>query len=70
MAPTPPPPRCPADVFALASSDPAVARHLAAWTSGAFASFEDMLISLVVELSRRRAEYGDRVQQFLLTLGR
>ena len=74
MTPTPPEPRSPRDVFLLAQHNPVVARHLAAWTSGAFASWEDMLVSLVVELEgqlrRRTADYNHRVEHFLLTLGR
>jgi len=70
MRPAPARPHSPADVFALAHSDPTVARHLAAWTSGAFASFEDMLISLVVELARNRADFAHRIDRYLLTLGR
>lgn len=63
-------PLSPSDVFALAATDADVARHLAAWTSGSFASFEDMLVSLVCTLSAKRADYGERVNRFLSTLSR
>lgn len=54
------------DLFKLAEHDPTLRRHLDAWHSGAFVTFDDMLISLVCELAEEKAALREHIRKIAL----